>query len=405
MRLMIAGILLLAAQVSTQKCGDTASSPTSPTAGAAAGGGAAAAANVLPIAVTAGPTNNALNQPFGTVTICVPGTSNCQVIGGILIDTGSMGLRILSSAVTIPLPQQTGAGGGPVVECHGFVDGFTWGPVQTADIKMAGEQASAASIQLIGVDRFPTIPSSCSSQGSSEETQGDLGANGILGVGPAKQDCGSGCTFAGSSNPGLYYLCPTPSTCQVTTVPAGNQVANPVALFAGDNNGVALQLPIVQAGGAPSVSGSLIFGIGTQSNNALGAAKVFGMDARGNFTTTFNGQSYAKSFIDSGSNGIFFLDAATSGLPDCKNSTGFYCPTATRTFSATHVGANGTSATVSFSAGNVDTVNATFSVFGEATGSNPGGFDWGLPFFYGRTIFTAIVGQPTPAGPGPYWAY
>jgi hypothetical protein len=399
---MIAGMLLLAAQVSTPKCGDS-SSPTSPTGSSSSS--PTSINNVLPIAVNAGPTNNALNQPFATVTICVPGTSNCQSIGGILVDTGSSGLRILSSAVTLPLPQQTGAGGAPVVECLPFVDGFTWGPVHTADIRLAGEQAGSVPIQLIGVDRFPTIPSACSSNGSSEETQADLNANGILGVGMFRQDCGNGCTFTGSSNPGLYYVCPTPATCTVTTEPIASQVANPVTLFASDNNGVAIQLPAVQAGGAASITGALIFGIGTQANNALGAAKVFTVDSRADFTTQYNGQSYPKSFLDSGSNGIFFLDTATTGMPACRLSTGFYCPTATQTFSATHVGINGTTSAVSFAAGNVDRLNATFSVFGEATGSNAGAFDWGLPFFFGRTVFTAIQGAATPGGTGPYWAY
>jgi hypothetical protein len=398
---MIAGILLLAAQVSTPKCGDS-STPTSPTGSTSS---STSPNNVLPIAVNAGPTNNALNQPFATVTICAPGTSNCQTIGGILIDTGSSGLRILSSAVTLPLPQQTGTGGAPVVECLPFVDGFTWGPLHTADVRLAGEQASAVPIQLIGVDRFPTIPSGCSSNGSSEETQTDLNANGILGVGMFRQDCGNSCTFTGSSNPGLYYACPTPSTCAVTTQALGNQVTNPVALFASDNNGVAIQLPAVQTGGTPSITGFLIFGVGTQSNNALGSAKVLTVDSRANFTTQYNGQSYAKSFLDSGSNGIFFLDAATTGMPECKLSMGFYCPTATQTFSATNVGANGTTSAVSFAAGNVDRLNATFSVFAEATGTNAGGFDWGLPFFFGRTVFTSIQGTSTPGGAGPFWAY
>ena len=40
------------------------------------------------------------------------------------------------------------------------------------------------------------------------------------------------------------------------------------------------------------------------------------------------------------------------------------------------------------------------------TAFGPGGyFDWGLSFFYGRTIFTAINGATTPGGPGPYFAY
>jgi hypothetical protein len=33
------------------------------------------------------------------------------------------------------------------------------------------------------------------------------------------------------------------------------------------------------------------------------------------------------------------------------------------------------------------------------------GFDWGLPFFYGRTVYTAIESQATPAGVGPYFAF
>jgi hypothetical protein len=84
---------------------------------------------------------------------------------------------------------------------------------------------------------------------------------------------------------------------------------------------------------------------------------------------------------------------------------GFYCPTTLTPLSATQRGLNGTTNAVAFNAGNVDRVNATFSVFAEATGANPGGFDWGLPFFFGRTVFVAIAGQSTPGGTGPFWAY
>jgi Protein of unknown function (DUF3443) len=386
--------IMLAAQVSSSKC-DSSSS----------GSGSNSAPNVLPVVVNGGPTNSALNQLFASVTVCVPGTTNCQTIGGILVDTGSVGLRVLSSALTVPLPQQTGSGGAPVVECLPFVDGFTWGPVQTADVKMAGERASGIAIQVVGVDRFPTIPSDCSSQGTAEETLSDLNANGVLGVGLFREDCGLGCALTGSSNPGLYYVCPTPTGCVVTTEPVASQVQNPVSHFASDNNGVVIQLPAVPSGGAPSTSGTLTFGIGTQGNNALGSAKIFTLDNRANFATVFNGQTYSSSFIDSGSNGIFFLDSAGAGLPACKNSKGFYCPTTLTALSATQRGLSGTTTVVAFNAGNVDQVNSTFSVFAEATGANPGGFDWGLPFFFGRTVFVAIAGQSTPGGTGPYWAY
>ena len=67
---MIAGMLLLAAQAATQKCQQNPST-TSPGASTSS---ASSTNNVLPIAVNAGPTNNALNQPFASVTLCVPGT-------------------------------------------------------------------------------------------------------------------------------------------------------------------------------------------------------------------------------------------------------------------------------------------------------------------------------------------
>jgi hypothetical protein len=31
--------------------------------------------------------------------------------------------------------------------------------------------------------------------------------------------------------------------------------------------------------------------------------------------------------------------------------------------------------------------------------------DFGLPFFFGRTVFTAFDGKSTPAGTGPFTAY
>jgi hypothetical protein len=153
------------------------------------------------------------------------------------------------------------------------------------------------------------------------------------------------------------------------------------------------------------VTGALVYGIGTQANNALGAAKVLTVDANGNITTVFNGQAYASSFIDSGSNGIFFLDAATTGFPLCKSSSDFYCPATLQALSATNRGVNGATAAAAFSVGNADALSDTFSAFSEIAGPNPGSFDWGLGFFFGRSIYTGLEGQSTPGGPGPYFAY
>lgn len=363
--------------------------------------------NVQALTVNSGPAGNYANGAFTSVTVCTPGTATCQTIDGVLVDTGSSGLRLLASALTVPLTQQKAADGNPVVECLPFVSGVTWGPVQTADIQMSGEKASSVAVQVISNTAF-TIPSACSNQGTSEDTQAALGANGILGVGVFAQDCGGACIATGASNPGLYYECPA-SGCTVVGESLAQQVANPVALFSADNNGVIIELPAV-TGPEATLSGSLIFGIGTQSNNALGNAKVYTVDDFGNFITSYKNTAYNQSFIDSGSNGLYFLNAGIAGIPVCSDANFFYCPTSTDNLSATTQGSNGvTSSTVNFSVANADTLfnsNPSDTVFQQLAGPNSlAGFDWGLPFFYGRNVFTAIEGRSTPGGTGPYWAY
>jgi len=360
--------------------------------------------NVAPISVNSGPEGNYVDAAFAGVTVCLPGTSECQTIDDVLVDTGSYGLRILSSALTLSLPQQDSSAGNPVVECLPFLATYTWGPVQAADVQIAGEKASSVPIQVIN-DNF-TVPKGCTDLGlSPANTVQTLGANGILGIGLYAQDCGSACSQTGSANPGLYYDCPS-SGCEVIAEGLTQQVQNPVALFSSDNNGVVIELPMVSSPEA-TLSGSLIFGIGTESNNALGAAKVYVPDAYGNFTATYKGVAYSTSFIDSGSNGYFFLNATTTGIPDCTDQTGFYCPTSTQNLTATTEGTNGVSGTVNFSVANADTLfaNASDFVFGDLGGLAPNSFDFGLPFFFGRNVFVAIENKSTPGGTGPYWAY
>jgi uncharacterized protein DUF3443 len=361
--------------------------------------------NVQPVAVNPGPAGDYVNGLFTSVTICVPGTSSCQTIDGVLVDTGSMGLRLVSSVVTLPLPGQPSAAGAALLECNQFQDSFQWGEVVRADVKIAGEQASAVPLQLVGGTDVP-VPDACTSSGvPPQHTVDELGANGILGIGLFQQDCGPACALNGSRNPGIYYSCPG-SGCVPTAVALDQQVQNPVSRFSQDNNGVIVQLPPVPAQGAPHVDGSLIFGIGTRSNNGLGSALVYRVDDVGNFTTVFQGQSYPASFVDSGSNGLYFLDSATAGLQTCRDSDSFYCPPATANLTATNRGANGTSAAVNFSVANAQQLfNTPNNAFSNLGGKNDGAFDWGLPFFYGRNVYTAIELSTTPGGSGPYFAY
>jgi len=385
---------------------------------AACGGGgsshqntiATSASNVQTITVNSGPTGDYANGVFTSVTVCVPSSSNCQVIDGILVDTGSYGLRLLSStgggALTVPLPDQTGSDGNPIGECAPFVSGLTWGPVATADITVSGEKASSLPVQVID-GTFATLPKQCAAFGVPEQEtlsgQNGLGANGILGVGPLVQDCGSQCAQTGSSNPGLYYDC-AGTTCTVTTQALAQQVQNPVASFATDNNGVIVELP--QTPTTSSVSGSLVFGIGTQSNNALGNATVFPINSNVEFSTGFKGQTY-PAFVDSGSNALFFLDSGTTSLAECSDNSSFYCPGSNTTLSATPASTGSASETVKFTIGNADSLfsDATAFVFPTLGGPNSGTFDWGLPFFFGRNVYTAINGKSTPGGQGPYWAF
>lgn len=365
-----------------------------------------AGTNVERIYVDAGPTNQYVNGVFTRVTVCLPGSDTaCQTIDDVLVDTGSSGLRILSSALSLELPQQTGPHGNALAECFPFVSGITWGPVQLADIKIAGEKASSVPIQVIGHPDVSRIPDGCSDRGPVRNTLNDLMANGILGVGLFRQDCGVPCRVRQGS--AIYYECAS-STCDPTTVELLQQIQNPVWLFPGDNNGVVIDLPAVGASGAASVQGSLIFGIGTRSNNGLGSARVLATDQYGTFTTLFDGRGYSGSSIDSGSNGLFFLDSALTGIQTCTTYPDWYCPSATLTLSATNRGVNGASSTVQFSVANAESLFSQDSSSAFSNLAGPFGlhlFDWGLPFFFGRKIYTAIESQTTPAGPGPYWAY
>jgi hypothetical protein len=376
--------------------------------------------NVAALIVDAGPPGlqpSSADVPFVTITVCVPGTNTCQTIDHVSVDTGSYGLRVLSSVLNIPLPEANDSSGDPLAECTVFLDGYVWGPVATADLTVAGEKASSVPVQImIPSTSSPPVPSSCSSQtifGNEGGSVDDFGSNAVLGIGVFQQDCGPGCTSQGSSTPPpLYYGCPA-SGCAPTFVTLPEQVANTVARFAADNNGVLIQLPSVADGGAGQASGFLIFGIGTQANNVLGSSTVYpvpdsGSNA-GNFTTVFNGTSYPGSFIDSGSNGLFFLDSATTGMATCAApNSGWYCPaTSPQSFTAVNQGSNGESGpTTHFSIENANylfnTGNTAFSTLG---GPNPGFFDWGLSFFFGRNVFTAIENMSTPGGTGPYYAY
>jgi len=368
-----------------------------------------AANNVVSVSVSSGPNDDSINVLYTTVTVCLPGTSTCQTIDNVQVDTGSYGLRLLAPVLTLTFPVATTGSGAALLECTSFVDGYSWGPVVLADVQVSGESASSVPVQIIGDSRYPTVPANCSSSApTSEDTVATFGANGIIGIGPFAQDCGSFCASS-IPDPAVYYACTTEADCTATTVPVANQVPNPVTLFTTDNNGTIISLSAVPTAGAASVSGSLIFGIDTESNNASGTETVIpiatsGADA-GYLTTIFNGQTLTNSFIDSGSNGYFFNDTS---ITQCTQSgfEYFYCPSGTVSLTGEMQPTSGT-ATINFTVGDAEQINAAYFAYPALGGTNPAAdsFDWGLPFFFGQRVATAIEGYTTSVGTGPYIAF
>lgn len=438
MRNFLAG-LLTACLIAAAGCGSSASSSSKST---SSSGTASSGANVMTIAVNGGPTANQVNGSiyengaFASATICAPGnTSSCVTIDNLLVDTGSTGLRVFQSAVSaLNLPAVDAANGSAAYDCVNFVDGsYLWGPVVEADVTLGGETASKVPIQTISSSNTG-IPATCSNGSTANEnTAALLGANGILGIGLEPTDCyydgGSACSpTSGLSSPPYpaYYTC-SGTSCSPTFMTTASQVTNPVALFPTDNNGVIVELPAV-SGSAASVTGSVVFGIGTESNNQLPSTATILTTACDYFTTVFDNQTYGVtdtttcagpgSFIDSGSNGLFFPNAP--GIPTCPSNSSvgdlssFYCPSSTESFSATNEGENGSSKTTSFSVANAETLFTSSSTANDAAmsglaGKNPTGvgFDWGLPFFYGVNVYNAMDGQKMPSGTpaAPWWAY
>ncbi|MGG1945621.1 DUF3443 family protein [Trinickia sp. NRRL B-1857] len=379
------------------------SSSTNGTSSSTSSVGGTAANNQIAVTVSSG-LNLALkapNIPMVSVTVCQPGTSICQTIDNIQLDTGSYGLRLTKDALGTflsSLPAETVSGGKTLAECAGFADGFSWGSVRLADVRLGSELASNLPIQILGdisQSAFGSgagaTPSNCSS-GTLNDTPSSLSANGILGVGTARYDCGSNCVT--NLTNGMYYACFSTPSCAQTTVPLNQQVGNPVRSFAADNNGIALTMPTVTSTGVSTATGVLTFGIGTQTNNVQPSSGLvrFQTDVYGDvpqaMMTSIGTQTYA--FFDSGSNGLFFPDTT---IAQCSGSS-FFCPATTTTRVANLTGYNAATSAITLNIANASTLIASngfafddLGAYLDPATSGIFAIDVGMPFFYGRTFY------------------
>ncbi|WP_410210805.1 DUF3443 family protein [Aquirhabdus sp.] len=381
--------------------------------------------NVVPISIGTGVSPRYINSLYVTVKICTPGTQNCTSIDRVLLDTGSTGLRIAASALPagFGLPNKVDANNQRYAQCFQFVGGNTWGGIKTADLYMGGEAAQQLDLQVVDDSSFASQPTACSNSSASSGNFLSAGVNGILGISSAIQDCGASCSKTNSlgqpANP-LYYVCTSTQVCTSITMPLASQLQNPITRFASDNNGSVITLPAVPAQGTYSVTGSLIFGIGTQSNNGLGNATVLQVNP-GDFTFSadYNNATYVDSYMDSGTN-LYVIPNANNAIPTCSDSDAkakdLFCPTTSLDRSATIFGQNNLFKVVPFSVANASSLFAqspTFAVFNniatassKSTSLETSSFVFGVPFFLGKTVFTAIEGKTTPSStPTPYVAF
>lgn len=382
-------------------------------------------ANVVDLLVDGGPDGNGVNRLFTSVTICKPGSATlCTTIDHVLVDTGSVGLRLLASEV--PTQLQLSAAktttGNVLLGCANFLDGsFAWGPLALADVKLGGLTAADTTVQLVGHSDYDRFQSQCSASGDPIISPSDLGAKGILGLGLSKQDCGSACAVQGrrSAQNGKYFSCTNAACTSVagTTLATDKQLQQVVARFPTDNNGLAIQMNSVPSSGAATATGKMVFGLGTRSNNQFPTLQVLATTSQGyllgalSSNSTLAGGSFSSTFLDTGSNGIFF----DSNLPNCgyPNDSGFYCPLADVVFSVALGGAGVGQARKSFTITNAAALfqkgNTALPTLGGTLNAQ-GLLDLGLPFFYGKTVVIGIDGMATTGvgastATGPFYAF
>jgi hypothetical protein len=370
------------------------------------------APNVLPVTVDGGPIGflasdlgPQVNQPYTSVTVCTPGSSSdCQVIDHILVVSYFTGLRIFASAlnpggVTPPggaVPVPVTIGGNPLRECLVY-DGYAWGSVARADVHLGGYVLSSLPIQLIGDAASGAAPSDCAATGSNFGTVQFLAANGILGINgfASSYDCPSCATAAQATT---YYSCPSPGSCVSTAVPLVSQLVNPISQVPTYNNGAILSLEAPVPTGAQSATGTLTLGIDIDDTNQLGTTPLLTVSSIGAFTTSFAGTVYT-SFISTGATANYF---PSSTLELCDDSN-LYCPATPLTETATLIGANNTQVAETFAITNADADfdNTEFAVLPGLSGPYSANFIWGVPFFYGKSVYLLYAGQTVAGVTGP----
>lgn len=374
--------------------------------------------NVVPLIADAGYNGNGTNRSYITITLCQSGTENCQTIDHILVDSGSTGLRINQSALTLtgltPITYQ----GIPVYECMLYGAGYGYGPAVTGDLKLANEVASNIPIQIFYDTTQVNVPDSCSQSTTNFANLNNSGAHGIIGINP----------YSNPNNQytaGGVFACTTPESSSCTLVPSPDTnliplTVNPISAFAQDNNGAIFDLPNVPTATNTPIIGSLIFGLNTQNNNQVpttSITKVPGNPTESfpvGFFNAYSGSVNGIAIFDSGTPLYAFYYTGMAACPITGILSGYYCPNPSpQNWNSLIQGYNSTTITnVSvpiLNYTNNSGINDTLIPYlGAISDANSNLTIYGLTFFFGQKIYLGFMGQTgnqTPIGTGPAWAY
>ena len=371
--------------------------------------------NTVPLIVDSGYNGNANNRAFITITVCQPGTNICQSIDHVMVDSGSVGLHIASSQLTLTGLPPIEYNGNALYNCSQYDSGYNFGPMVTADIKIGGEIASNVPLSIFNDSAPSNVPSSCSNGQSLIDVASEFGAKAIMGVGVINPP--NSLVY-----PGLY-TCNSTSCTNLDSSAAINTslVVNVISAFSQDNNGVIFNLPSVESATNTPVIGSLTFGINTQANNVPPQSLYVvngnpnsyssGVGPVGYFMAN-NGSETTPAIFDSGTPTLQFYSAT---IPQCTGVwAGTYCPDPSpQNWLPTVSSYNGNeSIPLALSIVNYSSYFSPPAIFpGVGQVQAPSSFtSFGLPFFYGNTIYARFangntVDNSTPLAVGPAWGF
>jgi hypothetical protein len=189
-----------------------------------------------------------------------------------------------------------------------------------------------------------------------------------------------------------------------------------------DNNGTIISLPAAPVAGEATMTGTIYFGIGTEANNGLGSATVLATtpqtipEVAGTFTATYGSTVLSGSSLDSRNSAYSFNNFSDANLTTCAYSVhdplqAVFCPASPVTLDFTLEGTNGATVSTSITISNFNNFASNYAVRpgvgydSTELGVTSGAVVFGLPFFYGRNVYTAVENRTAGGATGPYVAF